>query len=101
MDDREVFLFNFFPVFLKAQFNFLAFCKDEDARSPLVDAVDDEEAVTRLRIPFADVTVEEVIGGLCFISRCCDAKQPSGLIYNDETLVFVENFQSFGQMFIS
>lgn len=63
--------------------------------------MDDEEAVARFRVSFADVIGQEVIGGLCFISRCCDRQQSCGLIYNDETLIFVENFQSFGQMFIS
>ena len=48
-----------------------------------------------------DIIGQEAVGGLCFISRCCDRQQSSGFIHDDETLIFVEYFQPFGQVFIS
>ena len=72
MDDRKVFLFRFFPLGLEAQLNFLTFCKDKHAGGPLVEAMDGEDAVTRLQAAFADIIGQEVVSGPCFVSLRCD-----------------------------
>jgi len=97
---RDVFFFCVFPLGLQLHFYFFAFCEDEHAGSPLVEAVNGENFVSRFVIAFAHVIGQDVLGGSGFVCFCLDSQQSRGFVDYEEIIIFVEDLQVFWQMSI-
>ncbi len=67
MYDGDVFFFDALPLVLQGHFNFAALCEDKRAAGPLVEAVDGKDYFFGPEITFADIVVEDVLDGMCFV----------------------------------
>lgn len=93
--NSEVFFLKAMPVLLQHAFEWLGFGEDDEPGGVAVKAVDDPHAVAR--VLRADVIGERGVGSAPFAGIERDAEPARAFIEDDDGVVFIDDFQSFGQ----
>jgi len=94
MDDGQVVLFGLRPILLQEFFSLFAFGKNQDPGGVLIEAMDHIHPVARLRITFADIIIEQIVGRSRLLPISADGQQPDRLHHHEDILVLMQNGQS-------